>query len=629
MTKKASSTENALLATLQDIQIRNTVEETVKSMLQDVELAASLQKELTVEAEHSHLQKRALASEAALQETKLIQEEEKERTTSLADELVRELWSLSQELGSLKRWKKQNEGTIEERDVLMAKLLQAEDQIEDLKARPVVAPAAAAPAPVSQAPAPSADTSANEPPQEPTLKEASSIEPTLKDAPSTSDPTLKEAPSAIEEPAEAETQASPETPAAIAAVAVAEEESSTEESETPTSDPPPVNLVEEQQPLATEASSEVAEPAAAAVSLVLDDGEAPLLETFEEAVLLQIFAYLDALEIVNLAQVNIALYSRVDFLFGISEDDTSVPTEISTPAPPIASPQATIVELPPAAAVAQPQMKAPQPIQKKAAPVAAAPAATATGGIISLFQTSRPQQSSAATAVTKKQTPTSATTTTTATASKQPLSAAMANSMAEKLTDKEINAIISMTEKLNHRNREVDQLTQQNLNLHGQLDGTQAVKEFLVTKVRTMERTLSKSTEVERKTTQQIASDQEVIAFLDSRVRELEHQERLWVAEKKSLSDQLIHVQVQTEQKITVLSDMLQYERERGAENDRDWKTTRKVLIKEVKSCRSQIWTLQAETMGLQEQNDRLKRAVLASGAAMHNGGGSPMRDDR
>jgi chromosome segregation ATPase len=200
--------------------------------------------------------------------------------------------------------------------------------------------------------------------------------------------------------------------------------------------------------------------------------------------------------------------------------------------------------------------------------------------------------------------------------------------MAEKLTDKEINAIISMTEKLNQRNKEVEQLTQHNLNLHGQLDGTQAVKEFLVSKVRTMEQTLTKSTDVERKTTQQIASDQEVIAFLDSRVRELENQERLWVAEKKSLSDQLIHVQVQTEQKITVLSDMLQYERERGAENERDWKTTRKVLVKEVKSCRTQIWTLQAETMGLQEQNDRLKRAVLASGAAVHNGG-SPMRDER
>jgi hypothetical protein len=61
-------------------------------------------------------------------------------------------------------------------------------------------------------------------------------------------------------------------------------------------------------------------------------------------------------------------------------------------------------------------------------------------------------------------------------------------------------------------------------------------------------------------------------------------------------------------------------------ENERDWKATRKVLIKEVKSCRGHIMALQAEREGLQEQNERLKRAVMSSGAM---NGLSPLIDDR
>ena len=198
--------------------------------------------------------------------------------------------------------------------------------------------------------------------------------------------------------------------------------------------------------------------------------------------------------------------------------------------------------------------------------------------------------------------------------------------MAAKLSDREINAIIVMTENLNKRNKEVTVLTQKNIELQGKLDGTEAVKAFLADKVREIEQTLQKSKDVQTKTTQQIASDQEVIAFLDNRVQELELAERTLTAEKKSISDQLISEQIRNEKKITVLSDMLQYERERAAENERDWKATRKVLIKEVKSCRGHIMALQAEREGLQEQNERLKRAVMSSGTM---NGSSPLWDDR
>ena len=111
----------------------------------------------------------------------------------------------------------------------------------------------------------------------------------------------------------------------------------------------------------------------------------------------------------------------------------------------------------------------------------------------------------------------------------------------------------------------------------------------------------------------QIASDQEVISFLDGRVQELE-------AELKNLQTKLdqstaatLRIQEQADQKGMVMGDMLQYEREKLAESEREWKATKKLLIKEVKHCRAQVISLQAERDGYREQNDRLKSAVLSS----------------
>jgi hypothetical protein len=95
------------------------------------------------------------------------------------------------------------------------------------------------------------------------------------------------------------------------------------------------------------------------VSLVMEqDDEAPQLPTLEEHILLQIFAFLDAIEIVHLAQVSIGMYSRVDSLFGISGEKTDsepVPTETQT-----------------AVSHNPPQLLAPQPAQQPAQQLAQA-----------------------------------------------------------------------------------------------------------------------------------------------------------------------------------------------------------------------------------------------------------------
>jgi len=119
--------------------------------------------------------------------------------------------------------------------------------------------------------------------------------------------------------------------------------------------------------------------------------------------------------------------------------------------------------------------------------------------------------------------------------------------------------------------------------------------------------------ENEIKVAQQIASDQEVIAFLDGRVQELEREARVLRKEKQAAVDELKTVQEQAKQKATVMGDMLQFEREKVKDNEREWKATKKLLIKEVKSCRAQILALQAERDGYREQNETLQRALMNS----------------
>jgi len=179
-----------------------------------------------------------------------------------------------------------------------------------------------------------------------------------------------------------------------------------------------------------------------------------------------------------------------------------------------------------------------------------------------------------------------------------------------------------MTEKLRQRENEVLALKTQNFELAGKLDGTEAVKDFLISKVREIEAAMTKNRDSEGKLTQQIASDQEVIAFLDGRVQELERNERVLLAEKESLVNEIKKKKDQNAKKITVLSDMLQFEREKLVENEREWKSAKKVLVKEVKSCRTQILALHAERDGLREQNGKLQKAMLSAGVGA-NGSGS------
>ena len=453
--------------------------------------------------------------------------------------------------------------------------------------------------------------------------------------------------------------------------------------ETRTTLPPPTTTDEKptgnstlQEP--TSSSSPAAAPAAASpqqstppvVALLEDDdddnadGDAPVatLESIDMEILMRIFGFLDPIDILNTAQVNISMYSRVDSLFGLAGDDqvggSGVDDNVSTTStlattPTVAAATAGTVTTSATATTASASVSTTAtPTATKSTPVPSQAATTANkttaqansnsnnnpifgqrllggGGrnIFNMLQSgvagATGTSGSSSTGAAAKQTGGGVSHnkgrdsgSSTNDGNKPPLSAAMANSMAAKLNDAEINAIISMTEKLRSKEKQVSLLIKDKEEAEGKLKGSEAVKDFLINKVRDMEKIMNKSDETEKKVTQQIASDQEVIAFLDGRVQELERTTRLIQKEKNAAVEELKAAKAQNDKKVAVLSDMLQFERQKVKENEREWKATKKLLVKEVKTCRVQIVALQAERDGFREQNDVLRKAVMSGGSS-------------
>lgn len=593
--------ESILQDALSNLQQRAVVQDTIQSMLIDVELAATLSKELVVMEREEELKQRARASERALQEARAVQQEQVHHKRLLADELVKELWSLATEIGALKRWKDEHQPIVEKHDELIAKLMYAEDQIEELKLRPVVAPAQDTRVP-------------EEPPRVGDGKPIASQELQVSAVPATE---IKETlDKFISESKKMELLAG-----------ISDEQ--TKQSKRTIAIQPPDDKEKSEEPvprLTNEVPEECQNPEAqedVPVVMILseDHEEAPGLESLEISILMEVFGFLDAIEILNLAQVNVTFFSRIDSLFGSGEGmmpDPPIPTTIET-SPMELTP--TVVQMPPDPYVARAPPQTPQPMQTAASKLDAATSPQGRQGIFSILQNraaaaaaaaaARPRIRGRAPRLAVKQA--------------QPITEAMATSMGAKLTDTELTAIITMRTRLDQREKDVAELLKEKEDLSAKLEGTEAVKQFLIGKVRDVEKTLSKSLEDEAKVAQQVASDQEVIAFLDSRVQELERNERKLLSELKATNEELVRTKNQNSKKTTVLGDMLQFERERSTENEKEFKATKKLLVKEVKHCRSQLTALQAERDGYREQNERLRKAVFTNGASH----GSPVRDDR
>lgn len=529
-----SLVEHRLLTeTLEELQIRDQVEDVMKDMLLDVELALATNEELTHKIQQKELKDRVVLCEEALAASWEVKEKESQERSTLTDALLEEVCVLGRELGELKRWKKQQEASNMRYDELVAKLIQTEEEIQHLRSQP-----------------------------QPTMQQSEIISPT---------------PAVLPRDSERENESSID---GLKGTNEETDETVIEKSNFAEEEKDAASVSAEVSPQTEDTiTDDVSEEVAVVALIQEEDDETPTFEALEPAILLSVFNFLEATEILKVAQVNIAFYSRVDSLFGMSAE---------------------------AAAKMPPKPKATVKKRTKKEPIL-------SGGMFSVLQqpTSPPrkQQPKAKTPAKK-------------TGAGGGLSANMAKSMEAKLNDNEINAIIAMTKDLRQIESEVSSLATTNAELHSKIEGTEAVKEFLVSKVRDMEAELAKKEEEKAKFTQQITTDQEVISYLDTRVQELERNERELTKQNTAFRDELAHSRSHVDSRISVLTDMLRFEKQKSRAAEKEWKSTKKVLKKEVKHCRSLLASLQKERDGMRRKNTALQKALLqpASSASPRHG---------
>ncbi|KAG7342220.1 hypothetical protein IV203_007312 [Nitzschia inconspicua] len=634
--------ETALLSSLTDLFVRNEVDACMQSMLLSVESAHHLEQQLELKNAKQQLEITQAEHRATVLEAHAERLERYNRRVGLADDLVVELVKLNREMQQLLEWKEEHEYKVRNYDAVLAKLAQTE---EELNAANRVSyggePKPRRETPTQKSPLPSKATDVTSR-SNGDLKVSSSTTPTMaqtsvagdaapEKTPETtvellSDESREEVDQKVEsgpavafeqegkqqeemapsEQIETEGESAGETlKAAIAAEAghsMSEEEPpASQMDESDEKKPPAVELIAD-EPIASQQPEQNSEVTANLLTLEVE----PLME---------IFGFLDPMDILNTAQINMKMYTKVDNIFGISEDGQSppIPTPAAAPTNTPAKQTAAQTKDPPPSTASTPSSTKSTPMVPQTTKAAPSQGSfnSATGGplgkgLLSMLQPAKPSTPSGPVGSSSRSGGGSSSTS----GVSQPLNAKVAQSMASKLSDAELAAIISMTDKLSKLEKEVHLLRNEKELMVAKLEGTENVKQYLINKVKEVEMKLQRSKEDEVKVTQQIASDQEVIAFLDSRVQELEQQTVDLTKENSVIQAELDTLKVSTSKKITMLSDMLKYEREKLREDESEWKATKKLLVKEVKSCRAQIFTLQAERDGLKGQNEMLNRAI-------------------
>ncbi|CAM9273176.1 unnamed protein product [Sphacelaria rigidula] len=101
------------------------------------------------------------------------------------------------------------------------------------------------------------------------------------------------------------------------------------------------------------------------------------------------------------------------------------------------------------------------------------------------------------------------------------ISAEFVEGLSKKLTTAEMKGIIQLTERGRRLDARASTLQAEKEDLNARLQGTESVKEFLVSKLKETEAALKRSLDERGLTLRQSASDQEVISFLDSRTQVL------------------------------------------------------------------------------------------------------------
>ena len=189
----------------------------------------------------------------------------------------------------------------------------------------------------------------------------------------------------------------------------------------------------------------------------------------------------------------------------------------------------------------------------------------------------------------------------------------MAEAFSKKLTPAELKIIITMSDKLKKQTVVLDEANVSREDMKARLTNAESIRDFLVEKLKNAELAI-KSSMIEVSTfKKQALADQEVISFLDLRCQELDtlNRDLSKRIDRLQASYDLTTITYAKKEKQS-LHELTEY-KTKCDDYDTNFKSQKKILVKEVKSLRAQLETVTAERNRYKLQLTTLRDALLVS----------------
>jgi hypothetical protein len=317
-----------------------------------------------------------------------------------------------------------------------------------------------------------------------------------------------------------------------------------------------------------------------------------LLVDFEnDIILLQIFSYLNTTEVLNAAQCNRFVFKRVDTLFGIDSKLALEEWSIKSSKVSVETNNGNVKSVTDGATT------------------------TVTKGLTASSIVSSALEAFGAGILPSIGTGMAASTTSTSAMTPNPnslglLTQEMAETLSKKLTAIELKAIIAISERLKKKSASVDQLTVEKEDISARLKSAEEVRDFLVDKLKNAELALKATMHEVSSLKKQASADNEVISFLDLKEQELNTQNSILTKKCERLQasyDLLAQSNTQNEQSLLLQLDDYKSKYE---DLELSYKLEKKVLVKVVKSLRSQLETISVERNMYKNQITSLKQTL-------------------
>lgn len=147
--------------------------------------------------------------------------------------------------------------------------------------------------------------------------------------------------------------------------------------------------------------------------------------------------------------------------------------------------------------------------------------------------------------------------------------------------------------------------------LSERLHGSENVKEFLMGKLKEVEDELANTMEESVRVSGKASSDREVIGYLDARTQQLEKSLQYYIRENQELTLDLQQAQATSTSGVTVAQDMTELLATEKQEIEKKAKAQRKLLVRELKTTRSQNLKVSAERDSYRKELKQLRDHVL------------------